>query len=231
MNKAIIEKIQKLLALAKSENRNEAELASRKAQELLLKHNISMATAENARFDFTETKEELGRQPVEAKFIQAILTDFFFVKIIHDKADNKLVFVGSEENIQTALYVRDFLSETFKRLYKAENKRQGWKGRNRNAFYLGLFKGLKHKLEFDRAETMKANDAASGALVVIDKALVDFMKSRHENLKTRSHGRINAHNASAVKAGEEQGRKLNIARGVGGRNEGAVKALKGGGRG
>lgn len=227
MDKNLIQKIQKLLALANSSNQNEAELASKKAQELLLKHNISMASVENAQFDFTEHTEELKRQPVEAKFIQSLLVEFFFIKIIHDKIRDRLVFVGTEENIQVAMYVRDFLRNTFKRLYAIENKAQNWKGKNRNAFYLGLYKGLRQKLESEKQKATE-NVEAGKALIVVDRALVDFMNSRHDNLKNRSHGRIKATNAEAVERGHEHGRKLNISRGLGESSTAAPKALKGG---
>ena len=40
----IVEKIRKLLALAESPNENEASLAAEKAQEMMLKHGIDIAT-------------------------------------------------------------------------------------------------------------------------------------------------------------------------------------------
>ena len=42
VNKNVIEKIQKLLSLCQSSNENEAKTAMLKAQELLLKHKLSM---------------------------------------------------------------------------------------------------------------------------------------------------------------------------------------------
>jgi hypothetical protein len=49
MNKSrmdIIEKIQKLLALATSDNENEAQMAAKRAQELLLKYNLKLTDVE-----------------------------------------------------------------------------------------------------------------------------------------------------------------------------------------
>src|SRR3712207_287418 len=44
----VVERIKKLLALTSSQNPNEAALAASKAQELLFRHNLSMAMVEAA---------------------------------------------------------------------------------------------------------------------------------------------------------------------------------------
>jgi len=52
MNKKILEKIQKLLSLATSDNEHEAKAAMDKANALLVKHNLSMQEAkENLEYE------------------------------------------------------------------------------------------------------------------------------------------------------------------------------------
>lgn len=228
MNNKLIEKIKKLLALATSDNQFEAEAASKMAQSLLLKHNISMATVEASQNEFIEISEELTRQPVEAKFINSLLIEFFFIKIIHSKRDGQLLFLGTKENIEIAMFVRDFLKNSFKSLYKSENVKQAWRGKNKNSFYLGLYKGLNEQFEAQRKKAVDEAQAGN-ALMVVDKALVRFMNKEHSDLKSKSAARINNRNADAVENGKEHGRNLNIARGVNSANKGgATLALTGG---
>lgn len=214
MNKALIEKVQKLLALANSSNENEAKLASSMAQDLMLKHNISVATVENAQFEFTEHLEDLKkRNPVEEKFISTILKDYFFVRVIHNKIINKLQFIGTEENLQVALYVRAFLNHSFQSLYRAENQKRGWGGKHRNAFYFGLYKGLKEQLEKAKVKA-QADATSSKALIVIDRALETHINKQVGKLK-HSNSNINVSNRDAVARGHAHGVNMRIARGLG----------------
>lgn len=216
----IVNKIQKLLALANSDNKNEAELASKKAQELLIKHNISMSEVETANSDYFETNIDLPKRSNERKFIDALLDEYFFVFVYTDKRSNKIVFVGKKENVDVALYVRSFLEHTFKRLYKLENESQGWKGKHRESFYLGLYKGLKEKLEKQRQAIDTDNK-----LIVINKTLADHVYNNISNLKTAQH-RIKASNRDAVENGFNHGKNLNISKGLGEKNQSNVFLIK-----
>ncbi|MCK4501377.1 DUF2786 domain-containing protein [Candidatus Babeliales bacterium] len=217
MNKSMIEKVKKLLALANSDNENEAQLASKKAQELLLKHNISLATVESHKPEFVRENLELPkRQAVEAKFIHSLLIEFYFVQVVHSSRTNKLIYFGTEENIKVAMFVKSFLENAFKDLYRVEAKRQYWaRGANRNAFYLGVYKGLQSKLEEQKKAVV--TDDISKALLVVDRKLSNYIKGEFDNLSSRSNARINSNEATAI--GKERGRSLNIARGLGDRNK------------
>lgn len=227
--KSIIEKIKKLLSLANSDNEHEAQIASERAQALLLKHNISQATVERAQAEFVGEKFDFKRKPVEMKFIHSILGQFFFIEIVYSRHKGHYQFFGTEENVQTALYVEGFLNHAFKRLYKAEAKRRGWShGKHKNAFFLGVYKGLCEKLEAQKQKVVPKNSDAEKALMVIDKQLTRFVQNQFSNLRSKSNRRINA-NPDAVAAGREQGRNLNIARGLGSTNQtSGTLALKGG---
>jgi len=213
----IVNKIQKLLALANSDNKNEAELASKKAQELLIKHNISMSEVENANPEYFETSLDLPKRSSERKFIDSLLNEFFFVFIYSDKRSNKIVFVGKKENVYVALYVRSFLEHAFKRLYKLENETQGWNGKHRASFYLGLYKGLKEKLE-----EQKQNIDTDNKLMVINKTLSDHVYNKVSNLKTTQQ-RTNVSNQDALTNGFNHGKNLNISRGLGEKNQNNTK--------
>jgi hypothetical protein len=203
MNKEIIEKIQKLLSLASSDNQNEAELASKKAQELLIKYNLSMAQVEIKEYDTEQI--EVGRDPSD-KFINDILMKFFFVYPF--KSGKFYVFNGTKENLQVAMYVRSFLKQSFKSLYKIEAKKENWSsGSNRNAFYLGLWKGLKEQLTINQTQHDTGN-----ALMVVTSKLANHVKSRNKIRQTTSN--VKSGNQDAVNLGFEQGKNLKISKGL-----------------
>lgn len=226
VSKNVVDKIRKLLALANSSNEHEAGVASKMAHDLVLKHNISMASVKAATAEFVVDSERAKkRQPVEQKFVSQILRDHFFVRTIINKGTWELLFIGRPENVEVAKYVRDFLIRAFKDLYTIEAKKQGWTyGRNRNAFYLGVYKGLDEKLRAQKEARITKETGA--ALIVTDKALTAFIHS--ELGKVRDHNPRIAGDREAVETGREHGRNLNIARGLGGDAEGAGLALAGG---
>lgn len=214
MNNEIIEKIQKLLSLANSDNQNEAELASKKAQELLIKYNLSMAQVEVKEYDKLEI--EIGRNPSN-KFVNDILFKFFFVYPF--KSGKFFIYNGTKENLQVAMFVRSFLIESFKRLYKLEAKKQNWSsGSNRNAFYLGLYKGLKQQLTENQAKHDTGN-----ALIVIGAKLANYVKSQNKIRTTTSN--VKTQNETAVNLGFEHGKALKISKGLEQKNENSTKVF------
>lgn len=221
----IIDKIKKLLSLATSDNQNEAELASKKAQELLIKHNLEKADIKEAP-EYNEKREAYKRANPALKFIHPLLTEYYFVYMYRHTSrspfiDNEYVMVGTKENIEIAGYVRSFLLNSFKQLYKIENKKQNWKGKYRDVFYYGLYEGLKEQLEAQR----KAIDT-EGALVPINEALVRHVESQHKLSHRRRH--VNGSNEDARAAGQEAGRNLKISRGITTQSSGSATNLLGG---
>lgn len=208
MNKEIIEKIQKLLNLANSDNQNEAELASKKAQELLIKYNLCMAQVEVKEYDSEQI--EVGRDPSD-KFVNDILMKFFLVYPF--KSGKFYVFNGTKENLQVAMFVRSFLKQSFKSLYKNEAKKEGWtNGSNRNAFYLGLWKGLKEQLTANQTK-----HDVSNALIVVTSKLANYVKSQNKIRTTTNN--VKESNQDAIALGFEQGRNLKISKGLEQKNE------------
>lgn len=215
MNKEIIEKIQKLLSLATSDNQHEAELASKKAQELLIKYNLSLSQIEVPEYETTSIG--VMRNPAMI-FINNILTDYFFVNSF--RKHNNYVYYGTKENLLIAEYIRDFLNKSFKTLYKNEAKRNQWKsGANRKAFYFGLYKGLKTQLEENKIKV----DTGNG-LIVINAKLSNYVKAKHPNVRSRNQT-VNIKDQNALEFGFEQGKNLRINRGIEQKNENNTKVF------
>ena len=225
MNREIINKVKKLLSLATSDNENEAKLAAQKAQKLLIEHNLKLHEAESiSEDDYTKHEKMMRyRSSPEEKYILSILNRFFFVYSLHRYRGNirTLEMFGTPENVEIATYIYYFLEYKFKSLYKRQAEIFHWKhGKNRNAFYLGLFKGLTDKL---LEEQGKHN---SNALMIINKSLINYVKKENPNIKNTNAAPIRG-NDQAVNSGYEQGRKLNINKGLESKNEHSKTILLG----
>jgi hypothetical protein len=217
VNKSIIDKIKKLLNLANSDNQNEAELASEKAQKLMIEHNLNMAKVQQTENTFKTQRNGYGlRANPEDTYLHNIVKKFFFVKVLQDLTTREYIFIGTSENIEIAQYVINYLRVTFRTLYKIENEAQDWRGANRKIFYEGLYLGLRHKME-------KQREAHEKSLLVIDQKLADYTKKEF-NYSTRKP-RAKQGEASALANGFEKGQKINVASRLNTQSENSGKPL------
>jgi hypothetical protein len=249
MNKhQMVEKIQKLLALANSENEHEAKTAASMAQSLLTKYNLTMTDVESEPDDskyaseFVETDRQ--RQDPAWKFVQSLLREFFFVEIVQTKKRVEIVedfwksskvvhcyvMFGQPHNVAIAKYVRDFLMRSFVDLFAQYRKQTGASAGSRSSYYLGLFKGIHEQLK----KTKQSVEAETGLVVVEDSDLNKFIEdSLSGKIKTVPQKHVANTNPQALNAGYEKGKNLSIARGLGGGSEQSKKVgetLKLGGR-
>lgn len=166
------EKIKKLLALASSSNKNEAEMALKKARELMLKHNIE--TIDNLTpNDMNETTIKLGqRRPTHTAYVVHILQKYFFVKCIYKYNHSvSLTIIGSEENRANAIYIYHALSATFRVLGKGI--------RLKGTFYEGLMRGFTEKLDEQRtATTQNGKDV----ILVSDSLIKTYVNDKYPKL-------------------------------------------------
>lgn len=162
----IIDKIQKLLALATSPNEHEASLAAEKAHELLIKHNLDLQEInEKTQLDDYE-KVEVGDDRVfrkaEEKFVHNVLEKHFFVMIYTFRKKNenygkngsvstwqntRVMIVGTHANVQIAVYVRAFLVTKFYQLWMEYKRINNARPSEQQSYFAGLRDGLNKKLE------------------------------------------------------------------------------------
>lgn len=209
----IIAKVQKLLALATSCNEHEAKAAAQKAQELMLQYNLE---AQQIDFDRDYSKQELFRaseNKTEMKFICPLLDKYFFVRVItirnKKEKTTRIEMVGDRANTTVAKYVFDFLYRKFPELWKAYKKETGCSERAKQAFYLGLYNGLKTQFDSQRQSTCQER-----GLVLVDDPKLDEKTKELIGEYSYSKSKINIRDAAATASGEEQGRKLQINKGV-----------------
>lgn len=154
--KGLTARVEKLLALAASANRHEAELAMTKAGELIRKHNLQYlaGAAEEQSCDYLVIDSGRQRRAPHHNHLAAILREFFFVKTVSYRLYNPagqchhqvLELLGRRENLAVARHVYHFLEEQLPRLWHKYRRRSGAAGRERNSFYLGVLGGLREKL-------------------------------------------------------------------------------------
>lgn len=215
---SILRKIKKMFALAGSSNENEARTAMVMANNLLLKHNISMAELENKK-DYVHkfVGEVLSRTPVEFNIISTILSDYFFVLTIWtfsynahlDKKGNRLEICGSPENVEIAEYVYFYLINQMESLwqkYKLDNniKYQKYK----KSFILGVLMGFKEKLQLDRTDSQERGLVWQG-----DPELNSFYHQLHPKIRSVSGGGHNVYE-EASNEGFSKGKNLNLHLGI-----------------
>lgn len=203
----VLERIRKLLALAGSPNRHEAEIAMRKAHELMLRHNIE-STAARARSDYEV--RHLGDPQKRGTRVESdvagLLAEFFFVKVIRvpvylpQLARSGMVYeiAGTRANVEMASHVHAFLLATAERLW-SENRHDARvrSGRDRLAYQSGVIRGFREKLLLERVDLTR-----TGLVWVGDGALDRFYRARHPRITTRRHSvRINGAHAAGREAG------------------------------
>lgn len=234
MKNDILDKIKKLLALANSSNEHEAKVASARAQELLVKYNLTMQDVDNVSHKYTEEMVETGRKraATEWKYIQSLLREFFFIEIVHTKKPiytgdiaqdmfgpqgYKFCYVmfGQPHNIEVAKYVRDFLTHAFKNSFKAYRKEHNAPAGSRQSYYYGLYQGLHEQL----TQARQGVEQETGLVVVPDADLEKHINDVLSGALTKSQSRATLNDKQAAMAGYEQGKEMRIAKGLGGGSE------------
>ncbi len=206
---AILRKVQKLMALANSSNKNEAEQAMIKSQQLLLKHNLESKYRDDESDEKIFVKRILKQKKENAKMRSiAIILETFFVSPIYRRTEGfiYLEILGDAVNIEIAEYVATVLDQELDNLWNQAKQLASLKGMvAKNSFFLGIAKGYCNKIQALQREYH--TDVKNG-LMVIEKKLMEAKALVYQRLSSnRSRGSY-CRDSSAL--GEKMGRQLNI---------------------
>lgn len=210
----MVARIHKLLALAQSPNRHEAETAAASARRLMLKFNIEVERGDprpgtRRAYGYRHLGKPSGRILEHDRRLAAILTRYFFVEGLwipvyrprSGKRGSVFEICGLEHNLAMAEHVHAFLSATALRLWD-EYKRAGNPSSNshRQAFLAGVMGGFESKLAA-QGERFREQ----GLVWVPGAELGEYFRKRYPKVQTvrRGGARRNAAFAEGNRAGRE----------------------------
>jgi len=219
-------KVEKLLALGRSSNANEAALAMKKANELIEKYNLKLA-ANDAGRRYRRAIINTGKRRIPAwqRAIAALLRDFFFVKVVQsavydpllDQRHKTIELFGLAENVAVAEYCYHFLERELDVLWQRNRACfAGGTVAEKNSYSLGVINGFHEKLHGQRPQPAPCPATAvsnSALIVAADQGLQEFIALSHPRLRTVRHAgpRINR---NAFQRGTADGRDIVLRKGV-----------------
>lgn len=210
----ILERLKKLLALATSDNIHEKELATLKANQLLLEHNLDL-TKNNRNADeeiiYVKRVLESSRKTAKHIAIYEILKTFYVSPVFnHGHGVFYLEVIGDKTSVELADYVANFLDHELEIIWKHTQKENPkLKGTaSKNSFLRGVAKGYTQKIE-----EQKSTLASGFELVTIERNIANNLKIVYPRIGHSSSSGM--HNEEAHKEGQARGKKLSIKPGIG----------------
>lgn len=218
----ILIRVKKLMSLAKSCNRHEAEAAMTKAYWLIKKYNIDLLRGSSHR-DYVSifVGKPALRHHREVYHLANLLQTFYFIQgmwvsaYVVEKAKMGRVFEisGTLTNIKIASYVHDFVMNTIDKQwlrYNAENRLNRYR---KTDFAIGIIEGFTNKLNTkrDNAEDTPASDYA--LVKTEDPLLKKYMSYKYPNTKSFSRT-ASSQDEKVLKDGFRIGKKLVISKGI-----------------
>lgn len=213
----VVTRISRLLALAESSNRHEAEAAMAAAQRLMLKHNLDAVSTSAAReYGFAHLGRPTGRVGEHERLVAMILGKHFFVEAIwvpvyrplEGRRGSVLEICGSQANLAIAEYAHGFLLGTAERLWNDHKRARGLTvNRERRTYLAGVMTGF--------ADKLARQDAASrveGLVWVKDGDLGGYLRRRHPHVRHVRH--TGQRRTDTWVDGREAGRKIVLYRPV-----------------
>jgi hypothetical protein len=212
----LFEKIKKLMALACSENENEAQVASQKIQELLTKNQITSFENQAApEYQHLNILFKNSRVPLYIKQIISILVEHFFVYAVFQnsmdvKKSAKIAMVelmGQKQDLLIAESVYYFLFNEVQQLF-SQNESHKRSHVDKKSLAWGFLDGFSKQLEKDKQVQRQALQSKALILKSAEEKLVDYSRSIFPRL--RNTGSRQTINQQAYNSGHELGKKVKL---------------------
>jgi hypothetical protein len=227
-------RVKKLLALAESKNRFEAEAAMTKAHELIARHNIELSSHETRRqFLSIFIGSPALRHPREDYHLANLLQDYYFVTgiwvstyvIEKQKMGRVLEISGTAQNLKIADYIYGFISRFIDAQWLEYNHNKNMNRYRKTDFAVGIIEGFRSKLELNVVKHKTKKDIF--ALIRMgDPQLEKYFNFRYPHTvsvkKTASR-----QDARVLNDGKKLGKKLVIARGISQRKNAKPRLITG----
>ena len=214
-------KVRKLMALAHSCNRHEAEAAMSKAQQLVSKYNLDIIAKDKQRsFLSAFIGAPALRHHREAYHLASLLNDFYYVYGIwvpayvvdKEKMGRALEISGLAKNVQLARYTYTILNRYIDDQWTLFNQSKGFNRYRKTDYAIGIIEGFRRKLQ--KTQPDAATQSTGGDLVkVADHRLKAYVRSRYPRIRSRLK-RAGTFNENIWCNGLAAGSKLVIAKGI-----------------
>ena len=218
----IMVRIKKLMALAQSQNRHEAESAMAKAHELITKYNIDIIEKNRQRqFISIFLGRPALRHTRDVYELAALLESFYFVKCIwipsfvieKAKMGRVLEITGTIQNLKIASYVFDVVKNYINSEWRTYNKNKGLNFYRKTDFAVGIIRGFSRKLKSQQS-SLTGPQAGTVALIKLkDRQLEDYYHFRYPKISKLSRANSNV-DSGVISDGMKTGKKLVISKGV-----------------
>jgi hypothetical protein len=226
----LMHKVTRLLALAESGNKHEAEAAMSAAQRLMLKHNLAPRTGHQRNYRIAHLGAPSGRVAESQRVLATLLSEYFFVEILwvdvwralEGKRGYILEICGEPENVEMAEYVFSFLNQSADRLWREHKRSKAIAGnKDRRRFAAGVMTGFYRKLQSEHER-----NHAEGLIWLGDPELSGYFKRRYP--RTRSVAYLTSSSSDAHAEGRAAGAALVLHKGVtAGSSPGKPRLLRG----
>lgn len=242
MENVIIEKIKKLMAHAESAKAMgsiaEAEAFAAKVQKLLNEYNLSRAdiTEDEARAEIIHDEMPAkvpgigGRSSFD---VMSVIARFNWCKAytMGNASNNKMIIVGSPENIGVCRYIHSVVMNAFlnvgKEKYKeycAQTTSPVGKDTFMRTFLKGCADGLYAKFKAERDEFEKSNQNSTAIIRTNDIVISDYVSQTWGGSgKGRRTSYSNA--GGAYHSGKETGKNVTITKGVAGTSKPVTRKM------
>jgi len=214
---AIEERIGKLLALADSPNENEAAAAAEKAQALMLRYGIELATIAAAGGERLAVDEHVlgGKVDPWRRMLAAAVAGSAGGRVVWapdgGRGQGKIFFYGPAGAVGGIVELYRYLEAqlvVISAAATAERRERRVHGRTwRNSFLLGAVGRLGQRLAARRAETTGTGDNGR-ALVLVKTAVDREIERRHPELQSSGYRASVAR--SAYEAGSHAGKQVDL---------------------
>jgi hypothetical protein len=218
-NDRIVARIRKLMALAESSNANEAHAAMRKAHELIARHNVGLIER-RVKQDYLSIF--LGtprlRHFRESYHLAHLLQDFYYVHGVWVQAwmmdkgrmGRVLEISGSHKNVRMADYVHAAICRYIDTAWADYRRGKGLNRYRKTDFAVGIIEGFRSTLE---KTAVAKEDGSRLPARKEDAALTRYVTQRYPHVRSFSR-QGPGHDAQVLADGNEQGKKLIIAKGI-----------------
>ncbi len=205
VSEKLINKVKALLKLAESDNVHEAELATIKANQLLLKHNISNLDMYDAKL-YIKSILEFKRRNAKLNAIYEIIKHFLVKPVfVYGRGCVFLEVSGSKENVELAEYLGVFLDRELENLWKRATHLTGL--RAKNSFFTGIARGHDEKMH---TYTKDYSPSDQKALIKITTDLDEKVKKFYRSRLSSGGQSGSSLDSEAYQSGKQTGKSLTI---------------------